>query len=152
MGRHYLYDAHMCACRKGFTMVFVAVNYQAVLAATAVSMVLGWLWYSPMVAGNAWMHAMKMNPKDCKPSGMHFLGEAVTTFIRMWVLALVLMHFAPVSMAEGLMYVGTVWLGFTAATEFSGVIWGGFPINAFYLCSAGSLLRFLAGTAVLLSM
>lgn len=46
----------------------VEVNYVAILLASIVSMVLGFLWYSPMVLGKQWMKEKKISPESMKKS------------------------------------------------------------------------------------
>ncbi len=40
------------------------VNLLAVLGAAVLNMVLGALWYSPMLFGSSWMKEMKTNKKE----------------------------------------------------------------------------------------
>ena len=42
----------------------MAVNYLAVLVAAIVSMVIGGLWYSPLLFGNVWMKLSGITQKD----------------------------------------------------------------------------------------
>lgn len=46
------------------------VNVWAVLAAGAASMVLGGLWYSPVLFGNAWMRASGMTEERARTANM----------------------------------------------------------------------------------
>ena len=43
---------------------FGEINYLAVLIATAVTMVLGFLWYSPVLFGNAWVKQIGLNKEE----------------------------------------------------------------------------------------
>ncbi|RAP73702.1 DUF1761 domain-containing protein [Paenibacillus montanisoli] len=70
---------------------FAEVNYLAVLIATIVTMVLGFLWYSPVLFGNAWMKQVGLKKEDV--SGGHAGTYALTAFtaiIGAFLLALVL--------------------------------------------------------------
>lgn len=40
------------------------INIWAVLLATAATMVLGFLWYSPLLFGNAWAKRLNVNMED----------------------------------------------------------------------------------------
>ena len=42
----------------------VTVNYVAVVGAAVVSFIIGMLWYSPLLFGNAWMKAGGFSKKD----------------------------------------------------------------------------------------
>ncbi len=45
-------------------------NFAIVLAATAVPLVIGFIWYHPKVFGTAWMHATGMTPEKGKQANM----------------------------------------------------------------------------------
>jgi len=42
----------------------IDLNYWAVLVSAVASMVIGALWYSPILFGNIWMNLMKIDPKN----------------------------------------------------------------------------------------
>lgn len=45
------------------------INYLAVLVATLSTMVLGFLWYSPVLFGNAWVKLRNMKMEEMKGGG-----------------------------------------------------------------------------------
>lgn len=47
----------------------ISFNYLAILAATVSTFMLGGLWYSPALFGNAWMQEMGLTPEACKARG-----------------------------------------------------------------------------------
>ena len=47
----------------------VSFNYLAILVATVSTFLLGGLWYSPVLFGNAWMKEMGFTPESCKAAG-----------------------------------------------------------------------------------
>ena len=65
------------------------VNYLAVLVCTAVAMMLGALWYSPILFGNAWMKGTGLKKEDIKKSDSSkaMVGSTVLAFIINVVLA-----------------------------------------------------------------
>ncbi len=133
-------------------MVLIELNYVAVFAASAVSMSIGMLWFSPLIAGPAWLRAMNQSPKDYTVTPIQLFGEAVGTFVRAWILAQTLAQFGPLTIADGLIGVAALWLGLIAVTGFSGVVWGRLPFKAYLICITGTLLRMLAATVVLLTL
>ena len=50
-------------------MLFMHVNVWALLAAAVASMVIGFLWYSPLLFAKPWMVAMGYDPLDPGPVG-----------------------------------------------------------------------------------
>ncbi|WEK54380.1 MAG: DUF1761 domain-containing protein [Candidatus Cohnella colombiensis] len=65
------------------------VNYLAVLAATVVTMVLGFLWYSPVLFGNAWMKQVGLKREDMSGgSPLTYILTALTALSGAFILAL----------------------------------------------------------------
>ena len=68
----------------------IEVNYLAVLVATLSTMVLGFLWYSPVLFGNAWVKLRNMKMEEMKGGGpITYILTALTAFGGAFVLALV---------------------------------------------------------------
>jgi hypothetical protein len=108
------------------------VNFWAVLAAGLSSMLLGALWYSPILFGNAWMKASGITEEKARSANMaRTMGTA-------FVLALI-------GAAVFAMFLGPAPApGFAAAAGFSaGLCWvaGSFGIN--YLFEQRSLKLFV---------
>jgi hypothetical protein len=107
------------------------MNLWAVLAAAVASLVLGGLWYSPVLFGNAWMHASGITEAQARAANMvKVLG---TAFILSLIGATVFAMFLGPAPA----------LGFAAGAGFSaGLCWvaGSFGIN--YLFEQRSLRLF----------
>ena len=115
----------------------VDINYLAVLISAVVSMIIGSLWYSPLLFGNAWMKAGGMTVKDmdkAKKKGMGKLYFAM--FIGALVTAYVLAHFVQYVGASGFfdgMEAGCwLWLGFIVPVLLGSVLWESKPIK-YYL-------------------
>lgn len=54
------------------------VNYLAVLIATVATMALGFLWYSPVLLGNAWVKQRGMKMEDISGGGAaHLCTDSV---------------------------------------------------------------------------
>ncbi|WP_169087572.1 DUF1761 domain-containing protein [Paenibacillus sp. PL91] len=73
-------------------MVHLAdVNYVAVLLATITTMVLGFLWYSPILLGNAWMKQRGLSKTEMSGGGaLTYVLTALTALGGSFVLALLL--------------------------------------------------------------
>ena len=66
------------------------VNYWAVLLATIVNFVFGFLWYSPKLFGEIWANAIGITLPDGAPPIGSILGSFISTFLAMWGIAYVL--------------------------------------------------------------
>ncbi|GAA1323840.1 hypothetical protein GCM10020360_25930 [Nonlabens tegetincola] len=60
------------------------INYWAVLVATASTMVVGSVWYTPKVFGNLWMRLAKVTPGG---NGKDAVGPIVVTVIVSFITA-----------------------------------------------------------------
>jgi hypothetical protein len=68
---------------------FSQVNYLAVLIVTIVTMVLGFLWYSPILFGNAWVKEMGKKMEDMSGgSPITYVLTALTALLGALFLAL----------------------------------------------------------------
>ena len=114
-----------------------AFSTVSLLAAVASHMVLGMLWYSPMLFGTAWLRGLKFNEKDMNMHAGHLIGTALIGL----TLALVLGHLGMllgVNTCSGSIELAlTCWLGFIALTHFSQVIWAQKPV-AIWMIDIGS--------------
>lgn len=103
----------------------VVVNYWAVLAAAAASMVVGAIWYSPGAFGKVWMKLAKVKP-DSRVSNLQMTALYGGTFIASVMTAYVLAHVTFLShhffnntfLQDALSTAFWLWLGFTAARVF----------------------------------
>lgn len=135
----------------------VQVNYVAVFMAGVVSMVVGFLWYSPFFFGKPWMKLMGLNAKDMKEAQkkmgpMYALSFAVTL-----VTAVVLYHVMTYSGAYNhydkmMLALSTgfwVWVGFVAPVQVTEVIFGGKKWNLFFINTGYQLVSLVAMALVL---
>ena len=104
------------------------INYLAVLVAAIVGMVAGFLWYSPVLFGNAWMKEMNLDQKKLKQAKKNGMGKTyVLSFIILLVTSYVLAHFVDYADAStfgaGMLAGFWIWLGFYATTMMGSVLW-----------------------------
>jgi len=98
------------------------INYWAVLLATASSMLVGSIWYTPRVFGNYWMKAANITPSGNPSDAIRpILITLVVSFITAWVLA-----GAAFIAAD---FYGGGFLGSTVVTAL--VLWAGFTAARF---------------------
>ncbi len=110
----------------------VEVNYLAVLLAAVASMVVGFVWYSPMLFGKQWSKLMGFTTEGIKKAqkemgkwyGVSFVLALVTAYVLTHVMAMAMnfFHYSPVS--TGLTSAFWMWLGFIMPVQATGVIFG----------------------------
>lgn len=108
----------------------IEINFIAVLLAAIASMVLGFVWYSPMVLGKPWMkergYTKESLNKEQKEMGKWYAVSFVLALVTAYVLAHVMglsMYFynnSPVT--TGLLTGFWVWLGFVMTVQATATI------------------------------
>ena len=132
----------------------VDINYWAILVASIVSMAIGFLWYSPLLFGNAWLKVSGINTKEIekqkeKGMGKKFFASFVSTLIMTYVLALFLKYMGVTLISEGLFIGFLIWLGFTATISLGPVLWQGKPVKIFLINTSHELVCLLVMSLIL---
>jgi hypothetical protein len=129
------------------------VNLWAVLVAALVSVVLGGLWYSPMLFGKAWVKLQGWSDSQVKQmkngAGKSYLLGVVTALVSAYVLSLIINMKEGATLNDGLTISLGVWLGFVATVQLGSVLWEGKKFQLFLLNTAYSLVSFLAMGAII---
>jgi hypothetical protein len=89
------------------------VNWLAVIVGTVFTMVLGFLWYGPLL-GKPWLAAMERTGRkrsDMKMGPVQFLLPLVGAFVSAAVLDIIIMSFGGSAWWMGLMVGLVVWIG-----------------------------------------
>lgn len=122
----------------------VVINYLAVVVAAIFSMVLGALWYSPVLFGKQWMKLskVKMNAEMKKKAKFSYIGMFVGSIITALILSAVVDYANAATFLEGLLIGVLVWFGFVATTQIGAVLWEGKPKALFLLNTAFSLVNY----------
>jgi len=118
------------------------INYLAVVAAAAAAMVVGGIWYSPMLFANAWMAENKFGPKDLADPKTAMTQSFVSNLVLAFGMAALFLLLAP---APSDALSGVRW-GFALAVLIHGM--AGFPNYAFENRSLRLFLIHLGNTAV----
>ena len=103
----------------------LGINYWAVIVAAVVAFVMGGLWYSPLLFGEAWVKLRRMNSAEAAGTQMR-PAEILAEFVRGLIVAVVLagfvVHLGVVNWV-GAIYLGlAVWIGFQATSIVGSVI------------------------------
>lgn len=98
----------------------VQINFFAVVAAMASSMVVGSVWYTPSVFGKIWMKLARINPKSnqgsvFKPIATTLIVSTITAYVLAHVTYLSNQFFQHSFLHDALTTAFWLWLGVTAA-------------------------------------
>lgn len=103
------------------------INYLTILACGVLAMILGALWYSPLLFGNIWMRINNMSMpsrEDMAKMQREMIPTYIIQFVMSLTLVYVLVHFikgwTDVSGIEAALW---IWLGFVVPTLASSVLW-----------------------------
>ena len=116
----------------------VDINYLAVLLSAVLSMIIGSLWYSPILFGNIWMKAGGLTLKDMEKAKKKGMGKLYfAAFIGALVIAFILAHFVQYVTAnnfvEGMQTGFWLWLGFVAPVLLGSVLWENKPVKYYII-------------------
>ena len=120
---------------------FLSVNFLAVLASAIVFMVVGFLWYSPVLFAKPWMALIgmteeKMRQASSNTSPLMYLPTFIGALVSSYILSLFI-HAAQMTTLLGGLEMGFLAaLGFIIPSFGSNYIFGGKPFKL-YLIDAG---------------
>jgi uncharacterized protein DUF1761 len=128
----------------------IPIHFFAILGAAIAKMVLGALWYSPVLFVRPWQRMTGITDEQMK-AGMakalvvDFIGSLVMAF----VLAHVIRYAGATTVLEGLAVGFWCWLGFVAVATVTTVTYERKPFNLFLLSNGYLLIALLAMGAIL---
>jgi len=132
-------------------MALPAVSYVPVIGAAVASMVIGMLWYSPLLFGKQWMKLSGISEKKAKEANM--AQSMALSFAAQLVMAYVLSVFVGMMGASTLLagaYVGVwAWAGFVATVTLGSVLWEQKPVQLWVLNAAHWLTVLVVMGAIL---
>jgi hypothetical protein len=132
------------------------VNYLAVLVSAIAAMLIGALWYSPLLFGKIWIKSMKFTKKDldkAKEKGMakSYAIGFVAVLISAFVLSNVINAMRASTLLDGALIGFWVWLGFVATVMLNMVLWDSKPVQL-YLVNVSYYLVNLAVMGAILAV
>lgn len=138
----------------------VEVNYLAVLLAGVVSMVLGFLWYSPILLGKPWMKERGMSAESLKKSqkemgkwyGLSFVVSLITAYVLSHVMTLSINFFQYEALSAGLTTAFWMWLGFVMPVQLTAMIFSDKKNWKLFGIDTGYQLVSLLGMGVVLGL
>jgi len=104
-------------------------NYLAMVVAAVSSMVIGALWYSPVLFGGQWLRWSGIDRHKARELEKHATRGYILMFVSSCVMAFVIAEFIRVTVAvtfvEGVVTALWIWLGFITPLTFGPFIWEG---------------------------
>lgn len=137
-------------------MHIMGVNLWAVLASAVATMVLGFLWYSPVLFANPWMKLMGYDPNDkakmaemqksAGPSyGMSFVASVLSAAVLGKIIAIASVHSVLYGMKFGL----AIWLGFVTTVQLTNALFSRQPAKLYAINTGYQLVCYLAMGAIM---
>jgi hypothetical protein len=135
---------------------FVGINFLAVFVAAIASMILGFLWYSPILFAGPWMRLMGVDPNDKAKLAEMQKGAGKLyglSFVASVVSAIVLAKIIDITSVNTILYgmkIGfAVWIGFVATVQLTGTLFSKQPAMLFVINTGYQLVCYLAMGAIL---
>jgi hypothetical protein len=137
-------------------MYFLGVNLWAVLVCALVTMIVGFLWYSPMLFARPWMILMGYDPNDKakiaemqKSAGPSYAMSMVASILSAFVLGKLISVAGTATAVDGLKIGLVVWLGFVTTVQLTNALFS-HQRNRLYLINTGyQLVCYVAMGAIL---
>jgi len=107
-------------------MVFGGINYMAIIVAAIAGFIVGAAYYGTL--SKPWMKAARIDPASTAMSASLFVITFLAELLMAWILAGLIGHLGPdqVTLRNGVISAGFVWLGFVATTLVVNHRYGGF--------------------------
>lgn len=133
-----------------------SLNWLAILVAAISTMILGFLWYSPLLFAKAWTREMGYDPNDKakmeemkRSAGPAYAGSFVASLLSAFTLALILHGMRAESLHFGLMASFHIWLGFVASVQFTGTLFAKQNMKLFSINTSYQLFCYLVMGSIL---
>jgi len=130
----------------------VELNYLAIFVAAALNMVIGALWYSPLLFGGIWMRAMHYREDHLKNGPNMALLYAIAfvmVLLTNYVLAHYIAYFGAETASEGAESAFWPWLGFFVPVLIGSVLWERKSFKVFVINAAHYLVALLCSGMIL---
>jgi len=136
-------------------MAFLGVNLMAVLVAAIATMIIGFLWYSPLLFARPWMILMVYDPDDkAKLQGMQkstgklygiaFIASLISAFVLGKIIAVTTVNRIPYGLKIGF----AIWLGFVMTVQLIDMLFGKKPTKLFLINTGYQLVCYLVMSVI----
>jgi hypothetical protein len=135
---------------------FAGISFWAVLVSAIATMVIGFLWYSPMLFANPWMRLMGIDPNDKaklaelqkgagRTYGLAFFASIASAVVLAKIIGVTRVNTIPYGMKIGF----AVWLGFVTTVQLTGALFGKQPARLYLINTGYQLVCYLVVGAIL---
>ncbi|MES2437215.1 MAG: DUF1761 domain-containing protein [Patescibacteria group bacterium] len=136
-------------------MLIYAINVLPVVLAAFSTMVIGMLWYSPVMFGTKWMQLVgmtaEMTPEAKKRAKFAYVFMAISAVVMAYVLALFIENMFVLSMNGALTIALFAWVGFVATSMTGEYLFNAKPKPwALYILNSGYYLVALLANAIII--
>ncbi len=135
---------------------FSGINPWAVLVASVATMIMGFLWYSPLLFARPWMRLMGYDPDDKaklaemqQGAGKLYSITFVATVVSAVVLAKIIDLTSVVTILYGMKVGFGIWLGFVATVQLTGALFTKQPTKLFLINTGYQLVCYVVMGAIL---
>jgi len=127
------------------------VNYLAIVVSAIVNMVVGALWYGPMLFAKQWMEWNNLSVEEMKKinPGPLYAQSLVATLVTYFVLALLIRGLNAGTAVEGMKTAFMMWLGFVTTVQFTAYLFSQKKIHAYLLDTGYQLVTMLIAGVIL---
>lgn len=135
-------------------MINFDVNYLAILVAAVAGLVVGSVWYSPILFGREWVKLMGWTKARMLKRKKQGVGEAyLLSFIGSLIAAFVIAQFVELTGAttirEGVQVAALAWLGFAATAAAADYVFAGKTVKLYLINYLFHLVAFAVMGAIL---
>lgn len=130
-------------------MELAPTNWLAVIAGTAIYILIGAFWYSPQLFGRVWMSQTGLTQETFRNPTLAYILAIINAFIAVFILSQFIHKIRADTAYEGAFIAFLAWLGFVVTTHFSGVIWESRPFRLFFVHIGCMLISMLAAGVLL---
>jgi hypothetical protein len=135
---------------------FTGVNPWAVGVAAVATMIIGFVWYSPLLFARPWMRLMGHDPDDAaklaeiqKGAGKQYGITLIATIVSAIVLAKIIDLTSVNTVFYGMKVGFAVWLGLVATVQLTGALFTQQPAKLFLINTGYQLICYLAMGGIL---
>jgi len=132
------------------------LNWLAIFVSAVATMILGFVWYSPLLFAKPWTREMGYDLNDKakmdemrKSAGPAYAGSFVASLISATTVALFFHALRVESLHVGFMASFHIWLGFVATVQFTGALFSKQSMKLFAINTGYQLVCYLATGAIL---
>jgi len=137
-------------------MHFLGVNIWAVLVSALATMVVGFVWYSPMLFAKPWTILMGYDPNDKaklaemqKSAGPSYAMSLVASILSAIVLGKIIAVSGVTTPVDGLKIGMAVWLGFVTTVQFTNALFSRQRFKLYLINTGYQLVCYIAMGAIL---